>query len=500
MSKWRWLWGAAVLGAALLTGARASAGAAAGAGAGAGDTLRVTLEACVDRALSLSEEVRSAEADRSTAHARYLQARATALPQLSFNTTYTRQLQSIFQNTGSGVEPFEADTTQPVEQRLRDVERALPTSGFYALSALLSSSSFASENSWNAALSLQQKIFQGGNIVGSIAAAGHALRAADLMRQDKREEITLSVRKAYLDALLADRGLAIARLGREQSEIQLQRVKLRADAGTASEFELLQAEVGRDNQIPAIKAAETARELAYLELRRLCNLPEDVPVRLSSRLLDPEALPTGPAPVDTVGLNDAAMRTSGVTALDQMLQARRHAVTVAVSDLYPDFSAFANLSQQAYPSGTWPKRGNWLRSLSVGVTVNWTLFDGFRTKGAIEEARSNVTRAGDDLAQARELVQMAVRQGVGDMARSAADLDSRLGTVKLAGRALDLANLRFSEGASSMLEVADARVNWQIAQSYEAAARRDYFAALARLERYTGRPLFPQGAGEGAGK
>jgi outer membrane protein TolC len=217
-------------------------------------------------------------------------------------------------------------------------------------------------------------------------------------------------------------------------------------------------------------------------------------------LLEKEALPPDPAKVDTVGLEAAAMRTSGLAALEQVLDARRHAVTVASSDLFPDFSAFANLSQQAFPAKTFPALRDWRRSISAGVMVNWELFSGLRTRGAIEEARANVLKAGDDLAQARELVQSAVVQGLGELTRSAADLESRSGTVRLANRAMELANLRYAEGASSMLEVSDARIGWQIAQSNEATARRDYFAALAQLERYTGRPLFQPGAAGGGGQ
>ena len=51
-----------------------------GGAAGAADTLRLSLSVCIDRALALGEEMQQAEADRSTAHARYLQARSTALP------------------------------------------------------------------------------------------------------------------------------------------------------------------------------------------------------------------------------------------------------------------------------------------------------------------------------------------------------------------------------------------------------------------------------------
>jgi outer membrane protein len=462
------------------------------------DTLRVSLEACVAHALDYGEEIRLAEVDRSVASARYLQARSTALPQISLNATYTRQIESVFGQQDSGGPSFEPDTTTSIEDRVRALEDALPGSGFYALSQLFSQSSFASKNSWVVGLTVKQKLFQGGSIWGSIAAARHALKSADLLREDRAEDVTLVVRQTYLDALLADRRERIVRLGLDQAETHLTRVRLRQEAGDASEYELLQAEVARDNQIPQVKAVHEARQLAYLELRRVCNFGE-APLALTSPLLEDRAVPADPARVDTVGIGEEAMRHAGVVAAEEALQAREHAIPVAAAALYPEFSVFGGVSQQAYPADVFPERRDWIRDKNVGVMVSWNIFDGFLTKGAIREAKANRDRARHDLAGLRELVGEAVLQGRLEMERSAADLRARTRTVELAERTLYLANLRYDEGAASQLEVNDARIAWQIALNNEAEARRDYFLALALLERYTGRPLFTEAAPQETG-
>lgn len=452
------------------------------------DTLRLTLPAAIERALTQGEEMRQADATRAGAHALYLQARAGALPHLTLNTTYTHQYESIYGNAGGTAPTWSPDTTAALEQRVRDLEDALPGSGFLALSQLFST--FASPNSWSSALEIRQKVFQGGSIWGSVAAARHALRAARLLQDDRRADVILGVRQAYLEALLAERTAAIARLGLEQAELQLRRVRLRQEAGNASEFDLLQAEVQRDNQLPIVRGAQARRESVGLTLRRLCNIPPAAPLALSSPLLDDTALPADPAAVDSTGLDGAALRTAGITALDEAYQARGHAVTVAAAGRYPELSLYASVSQQAFPDGTFPDRRDWRRQKSAGVVLNWNVFDGFLTKGAIEQARAEQSRAGHDLAQARELVLQAVAQGRLELDRATADILSRSRTVQLARRALDLAHLRYEEGAASQLEVSDARIAWQMAQSHEAEARRDYFVALALLERYSGRPLF----------
>ncbi len=465
------------------------------------DTLRLTLADCVRTALEQGEEMRHAEAVYESARAVYLQARSTALPQLSLSTNYTRQIESVFRKSADvDIEAFEADTLAPIEDRVRELEKALPTSGLLGLAGLFSNTSFGSENTWTAGLNLSQKLLEGGSIWNSISAAKHAMRAAELIRVDRAEETTLQVRVAYLAALLADRGVRIAELALEQAESQLERVRLRHDVGEASEFELLQAEVQRDNEVPVVMRTRAARDLAYLELARLVNLPSGSPIQLVTPILEDAAVPAEPAAVDTAGLVDLALEAAGIDALDSVARARKSAVGVAASGKWPSLSLFADYSEQAFPSDLFPKSDDWQKNVSAGAVLQWSLFDGFRTRGAIQQAKAEHLQAQYTLQQTRELVREGVRQSQWDLMRAAADLHSRSRTVELARRAYDLASLRYEEGASDLLEVASARIAFQLAQSNEARARHDYFVALAQLERYSGRPLFtalvPEGVEE----
>lgn len=461
--------------------------------AAADDTLRVTLDECVARALDRSEEIRLADADLSKAYAAYLRARSVVLPQLTATAIYTRQIENIYQDTGEGfdLEPFEPDTLAPIEDRVRALEDALPDAGLASLLGLFSQSSFASRNAWIASVGLTQRIFQGGFLWNSIAAARHAMRAARRARADAREDVVLAVRETYLAALRSDRVLRIAALGLEQAETQLARVRVRHEVGEASEFEMLQAEVERDNQVPAVKEAETLREVAYLEVRRIANLPEE-PLALATPLLDDAALPAEPAALDTAGIAELALRGAGIESLEEAVAARGHAVGIASSGRWPRLSLFANYGRQAFPEDVFPDAAEWRRNANAGLMVEWNLFDGFETKGAVRDARANRSIAEQSLARAREAVVEAVAQSQGELSRAASDLSARARTAAVARRALDLANLRYEEGVASLLEVSEARIAHQMALSNEARARHDYFAALARLERLTGRPLFTE--------
>lgn len=470
--------------------------------AAAEDTLVVGLRDCEVRALERSEEIRGYQSELDRARARYLVARSSVLPHVELSTTYTQQIESIYEGATGGP-GFAADTTASIEERVRALEDALPDAGLSGLADLFSNSAFASKHSWDATVSVRQKLFQGGFLWHSIAGARHALDGAAARRRDGEADVLLGVRQAYLDALWAERELEIAELGLRQVESQFHRVALRQEAGEVSEFERLRAEVQRDNQLPIVQWARNNLELARLELGRLCNLPGDRPLALSSRLLDSEALgPEGlgaeAMPVDTTGWVAAAYDAPALLGLRQQAEALRHAVSIAGAARWPELSAFASLSRQAFPRDVAPQADDWKRDARAGLAVQWTLFDGLETRGAIQEARVNRTQAELQLLQARESVRSGVIAERGELLRAAADLFARTRTVAVARRAYALAELRYTEGASGLIELEETRRDAQMAESNEARARHAYLIALARLERYTARPVFTDIAQRGS--
>jgi outer membrane protein TolC len=312
--------------------------------------------------------------------------------------------------------------------------------------------------------------------------------AADAALADAETDLVQGVMESYLGALLADELVGIAGLGYDQASEQYEFVRLRHEVGKAADFDLLQAEVQRDNQRPLIVEAENARSLAYLNLRRLLNLSPRKPLVLADTLL----ATSGPVPdisgIDPDALAADAEARPAVRTIEETVAAREQAVTVASGARYPEVSLFANYSQQAYPGEVIPEGGDWVDDFAVGFRVNLALFDGFLTSGRVSEAKAQLKVDEQRLAILREERRLAVEQRTGELERARADLLSRQQTVQFAGRVHALSRLRFEEGAANLFDVSDARISEQVARINEARARYDMLVALARLEKLTGRP------------
>jgi outer membrane protein TolC len=86
-------------------------------------------------------------------------------------------------------------------------------------------------------------------------------------------------------------------------------------------------------------------------------------------------------------------------------------------------------------------------------------------------------------------VAIQVAEARSEMDRAHALVAARRQTVSQATRAYHLADVRYTNGIASSIEVSDARLALQQARVNEAQSTRDYLVAMAGLERALGRPV-----------
>jgi outer membrane protein len=423
------------------------------------DTLPLTLEAAVARALSTSEEVQTARAQRSLAEAQITQVRAGAFPQISAGLVYNRTLASIFDNLQLGPPP------EPGEEAPPNPFAALP---------------FGRPNTWNAAIQIVQPLYTAGRVGTALAIARNVRSAADFQIEEAEAEIALQVRSAYFQLALADQMVGITREAHALADATLRQVELFRRQGTASEFDELRARVERDNLEPAVLEAQNARRLAELNLKRLVNLPADRPIAPVT------ALEPILADVDHAVLEAALGQRSALRALDQQVAAREGAVRIARAERLPSVAGAANFAYQAFPDQIHPFDTDWHRDWSVTLQASIPIFDGMRTRGRIEQARAELRLAQIQREQARQGFELELQAVLGEFQAARAQIEARRGTVSQAVRTLELAELRFRSGLATQLDVSNARLLLQQARVHEAQALYNYVNALARLEQATG--------------
>lgn len=437
------------------------------------DTLRLSLPEAVTLALRDADEVKRANADVAITEAQVTTSRASALPQLRLNGTYSH----VFANA-----------------RARAVNQV-----------------FNQPNSYNVNANLSQTLFQGGREFASWRAARRVREATRLTAGETRAEVAVGVLRAYLAASLAER---FEHIRGENLILASQRVTQSEQlftAGRVARYDVLRSRVERANLEPLVIQAQNDREIALLELRRLLNLPPQAPIRLTTSI-DSTTVPLILTAVAQTG-EDGSDRAS-VRAAELIVRARRDAISIARADWLPTISVFFQTGVQAFPQSGFPpgrgvpsrcervvsetgdttsvctpQNGGWFGDRSMGVNFSWPLFDGFRAKAAMDLARAQLEVAEIALAQEREAVALEVARARAELNRSRAVFAARRQTVSEADETFRLASLRYSRGIGTSLEVSDSQLQLLISQTDEAQSAVDLYLAAAELARALGRPI-----------
>ncbi len=422
------------------------------------DTLHLTLEQAIQRALDQGFAMRLARADVLDANGQVRQALSSALPQITGSVTYTRQFASIYQGAAS-------DTS--------------------SIGKLFKNTPFGAPNLWNIQLQATQLLWSGGKVGAGLAAAKSVRQIASLQQSETAADVTYQVKQAYWNAALQGRLLAIAVENLDQARQHLHEVQLYRQAGTRAEYDLLRAQVDAANQEPAVVTARNGYDIALLDLKRLLTVPADQPMALGTNLESPDAT----IPVLATDSLDGPVRPT-LAAADATVTQQELLLKVARADRWPTLQATTTYNEQAFPQSVFPGSGDQFRRGWNGeVKLSFPIFLGFRTEGKVEQARAAVLRAEAQRDQVRKQVELEVARARAEVARARALLVARRETVRQAQRAQYLAGVRYTNGMATQLEVSDARVAQQQAEVNEVQATRDYFVALAQLERALGRPV-----------
>jgi outer membrane protein TolC len=442
----------------------------------------ITLEQALEVAEARSESIAIAQAGIQRAEGDEIRARSGLYPQLSAALAYDRSLASefegVFDNFGDAPSNGEEDGG------LED----LP---------------FGRENTWRASLTFSQNVYSGGRIGAQRALARAGRDAAGITLTTSRAQLLFDVTQAYYDAALSERLVAIAEATLDQAGATLKQTQAGFDAGTQPEFEVLRARVTHDNQTPLVIRQRVNRDVALLRLKQLLELPADYDLRLADVLGDDMLAPPAVYAQQIVGI-ESAMRSAdwatftrevtaalperaAVTEAATGVTQRQASLRLAEAQKKPSVALNSSFARLAYPSNVFPTfdRMNW----TVGASVSLPILTGGRQRGDEQVARAELEQARVQRRQVEELAALDTRSAWAELFAAKASWEASSGTVQQAARAYQIADVRYSSGVSTQLELTDSRLLLQQAEANRAQAARDLQVARARVALLPNLPL-----------
>lgn len=468
----------------------------------------VSLEDAIRLADRSSDAVEIARAAVMRASGQQRIARSQFLPQVNLSAAYARTLRSQFQGLSFGGDttgtpmssvcaPDIPPAATPAErQAALDQAQTCQQGGGIDFSKV----GFGALNQWSLGVQFSQNIFTGGRASGQARAASAGRHAADIELTAQHAQLILDVTQAYYNAVLASRLADVAQASLAWSDDVLTQAARARQVGSSSEFDLLRAQVARDNQVPVLLQRRSDAAVATLRLKQLLEVPLDDSLVLTTDIDE--------APMPIIA-NASAERAAPDTAPDVRATVRQAAENVraqegllhaARADRLPALSLTSGYQRLFFPATTFPELNDFRENWTVGISAGVSLLSGGRTRGSELVAQANLNEARARLKQARELASLDARIVLNQLAQAEATWRASQGTAEQARRAYSIDQIRYREGISTQTDLTQSRLLVEQSMVNRAVAARDLSVARMRVALLKDLPLSAGGSfGSAAG-
>lgn len=348
-------------------------------------------------------------------------------------------------------------------------------------------------NSWDANILVQQEFFHGGKIAASLKIAKHVKEQALYSYNTTIADTLTNVRIKFYDTLLAIEEIKVNEASVKLLENELKDSQRRLKAGTVPKFNVLRAEVQLANAKPPLITARNNYRIAKNDLCNLLgyNIPEtvweDIPLTLVGKLdAQPFDIDLGVAMAKAIENRPelGSLREAEIIA-QQTVRATRSGYFPSITG-YGGYEAIGGSSFQLSSSGVQNNLSDVIHGWIIGGELNWYIFDGLMTKGAMDIAKANLAKSEEEIVATERNIEVEVRSAYSSFIQAKETLESQAKNVELAEEALRLATALQEAGSGTQLDVLDAETSLTQARTTWINALRDYSASLAQLERAIG--------------
>lgn len=337
-----------------------------------------------------------------------------------------------------------------------------------------------SKEKYDNKIALTLPLYTGGKIEGSIEAAKLGLQSADLGIEKAKQQIKLDATTGYFNILQTANLVKVAQESVDGLTAHLKNVQAQYDVGTVAKSDMLRSEVELADADQKLIIAKNNLELAIASFNNVTGLPLDTQVTPKQSALAYVA--------NNQTLNDSI--TYSLTNRPEVAQAdanvavARQQIKIADADKKPTVSltGYTDWNDTELP-GT--DNNNW----GASVTASYKLFDSGLTKSKVKQADAGLNKATEQARQSRDSVQLEVRQAYLNMKEAEKRIETSKVAVDKAEEDFKIAQVRYSAGVGTNLDVIDAQLALTQAKTNNIQALYDYNTSKAKLDKAMGIPV-----------
>ena len=325
-------------------------------------------------------------------------------------------------------------------------------------------------------LSASLPIYSGGKIEGSIKKAEIGIDVGALNLENTKQTVKLTVTKDYFTILQYRNLVQVDKDSVEKLQEHLKNVSAQYAVGTVAKSDVLRSQVELANAQQSLVTTQNDYDLSVSTFNNVIGLPLDTGVMIRDELKYEKY----DLALDNCIVYAQQHRPDGIAAIKAIKQAeagikiaqagQKPQVDFVASDTIDDTKAFGDQSNK------------W----GVGVSANWNLFDSNVTNSQIKTAEAAKTKAEIVANQQLDTIQLEVRSAYLSMNAAEKNIQTTKVAVEQAQEDYKIAQVRYSAGVGTNIDVIDAQVALTTAQTNYIQTLYDYNTSKATLDKAMG--------------
>lgn len=337
----------------------------------------------------------------------------------------------------------------------------------------------SSNHGYSQGINVSWPIWTFGKVEGAIDAARYQKNIADLDVYKTEADTKLAAVQAYYQYLEAVKLAEVQAQSVTDYASHLNNVQQQFDAGIVAKLDVLSSNVSLANAKQKSIAADNTRDVAEANLNNIMRVPMNTMLNpLDKNFPEPEFDLT----MEQAILMAQKYRWELVEA-DYGVKAAEASLRSAKAGYLPTVSVGGGYSWKE-ASVTAVDKDDW----AVQGGLSWSLWDGGATQASVKKADAAVKTAQETLLQAREKIELEVRQDYLNVLSYKEQIRAAEASVAQAEEAYKIATVRYSSGVGINLDVLDAELALNTARTNYITALYNYNIGLATLEHAMGVP------------
>ena len=423
---------------------------------------RFTLQEAIDFAIDSSYATINARRDVAIALKQKWETTADGLPQIDGGLTY--EYNPIIRQTPLPAELVDGEpgTFIPVE--------------------------FSPRQNMNAAVTLNQIIFDGSYIV-ALQAAKTFLEYSDNNETRTKLEVRKDVVSAYGNVLLTQNSIVIVESNLETAKENLRETRITFENGLAEEEDVEQLQITYQQLQSQLNNAKRMEDISKESLNMVLGLPISTEVEL---LEDLENLANRDALEAELITEDLQVEnTIQFKIADNLVKQRELEMKLEKSKALPSLSAFANYGQTSFGENFefFSSRAEWFEFSTIGVSLNVPLFSSLQRSARTQKAKIEMEKAETRKVEAINQINLQLNNAKSNFEFAVDNYELSKDNLKLAERIERKNQIKFKEGVGTSFELRQAQLQLYTAQNELLQSMLDIINSKAEIEKIINTPF-----------